>query len=42
MGWWESRQDAVVTNVSFSLRIKRGPVLATEGELRQTATNTTS
>ena len=35
-----SRRDAVVTNVSFSLRLKMGPVLATEGELRQTATNT--
>ncbi len=40
MGPWESRRDAIVTNVSFSLRIKMGPVLTTEGELRQTATNT--
>jgi hypothetical protein len=42
VGRWESRRDAVVTNVSFPLRIKMGPVLATEGELRQTATSTAS
>ena len=40
VGRWKSRRDAVVANVSFSLRVKMGPVLATEGELRQTATNT--
>ena len=37
-----SRRDAVVTNVTISLRLKMGPVLATEGELRQTASHTAS
>ena len=36
------RRDAVVTNVTISLRLKMGPVLATEGELRQTASRTAS
>ena len=37
-----SCRDAVVTNVTNSLRLKIGPVLATEGELRQTASRTAS
>jgi hypothetical protein len=36
------RRDAVVTNVTFLLRLKMGPVLATEGKLRQTASRTAS
>jgi hypothetical protein len=35
-------QDAVVTNVTILLRLKMGPVLATEGEFRQTTTHTAS
>jgi len=42
VGRWESCRDTIVTNVSFSIRIKMGQVLATEDELRQTATNTAS
>jgi hypothetical protein len=37
-----SRRDAVVTNVSISLRLEMGPVHATKGELRQTASRTAS
>jgi hypothetical protein len=40
--WRPSCQDAVATNVSILLCLKMGPVLATEGELRQTATHTAS
>jgi hypothetical protein len=36
------RRDAVVTNVTISLRLKMGPVHATEGELRLTASPTAS
>ena len=42
VGRWELRRYAVVTNVSFSLCIKMGLVLATEVKVRQTATNTVS
>ncbi len=34
--------DAVVTNVTISLRLKMGPVLTTEGKLRQTGSCTAS
>ena len=37
-----SRQDAAVKNVTNSLRLKMGEVLATKGELRQTASRTAS